>query len=245
MKKRTFRRTLRTIWIAAGFIFMGRLLYSYQSHGVDAHWLEDSPTVKVQCTGDFYRFTPTVHYDKVMLFYPGALVDPKAYVPICRQLADSGMQVYLIRMPWRMATYGYNKPIALNLLADTTKTYILTGHSQGAKMAAQFVYEHPGLIDRLILIGTTHPRDISLADRTLPILKIYGSRDGVADEADIQTNKANLPATAEFVRIAGANHAQFGYYGFQFGDNSATISREQQQAETLKHILAFVNSGLL
>lgn len=243
MKKWTFRRILRTVWIAAGLAFMGWLFYSYQSHGVDDHWSKDTAAVRVQCTGDFFRFTPTGRYDKVMIFYPGALVDPEAYVPLCRQIADSGVQVYLIRMPGRMAMYGYNKPIALNLLSDTAKTYILTGHSQGAKMAAQFVYEHPGLIDKLVLIGTTHPRDISLADRKLPVLKIYGSRDGVADVADIEANKGNLPATAEFVRIEGANHAQFGYYGFQFGDNSATISRSEQQTETLKHILAFVDAS--
>jgi len=49
-------------------------------------------------------------------------------------------------------------------------------------MAAQFVYENPGLINKLVLIGTTHPRDISLADSKIPVLKIYGSKDGVADE---------------------------------------------------------------
>jgi len=41
--------------------------------------------------------------------------------------------------------------------------------------------------------------------------------------------------------IAGGNHAQFGYYGTQLGDNSATISREEQQAETAVAILTFLN----
>ena len=71
-------------------------------------------------------------------------------------------------------------------------------------------------------------------------MKIYGSKDGVADEKSIIDNKPKLPATVKFVKIDGANHAQFGYYGFQLGDNTATISREQQQAETLKNIIEFV-----
>lgn len=239
--KWTFRRILRTIWIAVGLTFIAWLLYSYQSHGVGAHWLETSKTVHVMQNNDFYRFTPASPYDKVLLFYPGAMVDPRAYAPLCRQIADGGVQVYLIKMPGRMAMYGYNNPKKLRLLADTAKTYILAGHSQGAKMAARFVYENPGLIDKLVLIGTTHPRDISLADRSLPVLKIYGSRDGVADEAAVQANKSNLPVTAVFARIAGGNHAQFGYYGFQFGDNRATISRKQQQAETLQYIRRFID----
>lgn len=104
-----------------------------------------------------------------------------------------------------MAVYGYNKPKDLHLLDDPTKVYTLAGHSQGAKMAAQFVYENPGLIDKLVLIATTHPREVSLADRSLPVLKISGSRDGVADEAAILANRGNLPADAQFVRIDGAN----------------------------------------
>ena len=107
-------------------------------------------------------------------------------------------------------------------------------------MAAQFVYENPKLIDRLILVGTTHPRDISLASYKTPILKIYGSRDGVADGESILENKSKLPSETKFVRIEGGNHSQFGYYGFQLGDNKADIDREQQQSETLENILAFI-----
>jgi pimeloyl-ACP methyl ester carboxylesterase len=143
-------------------------------------------------------------------------------------------------MPWRLASQGYNLPKELKLFADTSKNYILAGHSLGAKMAAQFVYENPSLIDKLVLIGTTHPRDISLANSKIPILKIYGSNDGVADEESIIKNKSKLPATTKFVKINGANHSQFGYYGFQLGDNSATIGREQQQSETVQHIIEFV-----
>jgi len=42
-----------------------------------------------------------------------------------------------------------------------------------------------------------------------------------------------LPPTTVYVEISGGNHAQFGYYGDQSGDNPATITREAQQSETL------------
>ena len=144
-------------------------------------------------------------------------------------------------MPWRLAKNGYKKPIDLKLLEDTTKQYILAGHSQGAKMAAQFVYENPTLINKLILIATTHPRDIDLANLNIPIMKIYGSKDGVADIHDIDKNKTKLPSTTKYVLIEGANHAQFGYYGFQLGDNKADITREKQLQTTLENILFFIN----
>ena len=43
-----------------------------------------------------------------------------------------------------------------------------------------------------------------------------------------------------FVEIEGGNHAQFGYYGIQSGDNVATISREEQQAQMNAAVLALL-----
>ena len=74
-------------------------------------------------------------------------------------------------------------------------------------------------------------------------MKIYGSKDGVADEKSIMKNRTKLPEATKYVRIDGANHSQFGYYGFQLGDSRATISREQQQEATLKNILEFIRGN--
>lgn len=240
-KKWKLKKVLKTIWITAGILLTIWLFYSYESDGVDKSFLQSNDLVTVEDVPDYYVFTPKKEFKNVVIFYPGAMVETEAYVPLCRKLADQNMKVYLIKMPWRLASKGYNKPKELHLFDDATKNYILAGHSQGGKMAAQFVYENPKLIDKLILIGTSHPRDISLADSQIPILKIYGSKDGVADEGSIMKNKSKLPEIAKFLKIEGANHCQFGYYGFQMGDDKATISREQQQKETLNVIVSFIN----
>ncbi|MBV4358217.1 alpha/beta hydrolase [Pinibacter aurantiacus] len=239
-KKWTFKKIIGVIWITGGLILFTWLFYSYQAHGVSKSFLQNSEQTQVQESSDFYLFTPTATYKQVLFFYPGAMVDPKAYVPLCRRIADNNIKVYLIKMPFRLASKGYNKPKELLLLADTTKTYVLAGHSEGAKMAAQFIYENPNLIDRLILIGSSHPRDISLSNSKISVIKIYGSNDGVAKTSSIMRNKANLPPSTKFISIEGANHSQFGYYGFQLGDHVANISREQQQAATLKYMVEFI-----
>lgn len=241
--KWTIKRILKTIWVIAGLFFTCWMFYSYQSKNVDPALLKSDTNLIVQQTNSYYLFTPRQPFTQVIIFYPGAMVETKAYAPLCNALAKKNFQVYLIKMPWRLAAKGYNKPKELKLFKDSSKTFILAGHSQGAKMAAQFVYENPELIDKLILIGTTHPRDISLAEATIPILKIYGTNDGVADEKTIIANKHQLPAATSFVKIEGANHAQFGYYGFQLGDDKASISREQQQLLTINSIMNFLNSG--
>jgi hypothetical protein len=239
-KKWTVKKFIKTVWITGGVIFIAWLFYSYQAHGVAEKLFQNSEITKLEENSDFFLFTPTTPFKEVLIFYPGAMVDPKAYGPLCRKIADSNIKVYLIKMQWRLASKGYSKPKELHLFDDIAKTYILSGHSQGAKMAAQFAYENPALIDKLLLLATSHPRDISLASSKIPMMKIYGSKDGVADEKSIMDNKSKLPATTKFIRIDGANHAQFGYYGFQLGDNVATISREQQQTETLKYMIEFI-----
>jgi triacylglycerol esterase/lipase EstA (alpha/beta hydrolase family) len=236
----TTRKILRFIWVLLGISFTVWMWYNYQAKGVQQTVFESNAQVQIKETKDAVSFTPTHPYQKVFIFYPGALADPYAYAPLCRTIADSGYKVWLVKMPWRLASKGYNKPKELGLLNDTTKQYILAGHSQGAKMAAQFVYENPGLIDRLILLGTTHPRDIDLSKAQIPILKIAGSKDGVASMKDIILNKSKLPSTTKYVVIEGANHAQFGYYGWQLGDGKATITRAQQQQMVIDSILAFI-----
>lgn len=240
--KRTITKIFRIIYITFGVTFMGWLFYSYQSHGIDNTIFESSSITQVGKHDDFYSFTPTSNYKKVIIFYPGALVDPKAYAPLCRKISDNGFKVLLIKMPWRLAKLGYNKPKEQSFFTDTTKQYILAGHSQGAKLAGQFVYENPTLIDKLILIASTHPRDIDLSKSQIPILKIYGSNDGVAKVEDINKNKSKLPSQTKYILIRGANHAQFGYYGIQLGDNKANITRAEQQQITLDNILSFVDA---
>lgn len=240
-KKRKAIKIIATIWFIIGIVFISWLFYTFQAHNVDEHIFQSNDNIKIETASDFYLFTPNNGYRNTLMFYPGAMVSPEAYAPLCRRIAENNIQVYLIKMPWRLASKGYNIPIELGLLNDSSKTYILAGHSLGAKMAAQFVYENPSLIDKLILIGTSHPRDISLEDTTIPILKIYGTKDGIASKKAILKNRSKLPKATLFAEIEGANHSQFGYYGFQLGDKSATISREQQQAEALKCILEFIN----
>jgi hypothetical protein len=238
--KWTIWKVLRLLWVIAGISFLIWMGISMQAKGVSNATLQTSSRVEIKDTKDYISFTPTSTFQKVFIFYPGALVDPTAYAPLCRKIADNGYKALLIKMPWRLATKGYNKPKELGLLTDTAKQYILAGHSQGAKMAAQFVYENPSLISKLILLGTTHPRDIDLSKSQIPIMKISGSKDGVASLEDINKNKPRLPSTTKYVLIEGANHAQFGYYGYQLGDDKAGITRELQQKIVLDHILAFI-----
>ena len=233
-------KIFRIVWLTSGICFYIWMYISMSPHDIEKNVFTDSSKVQVTQNEDYLSFTPVEDFNQVIFFYPGALVDPDAYAPLCRRIAENGFQVHLINMPWRMATLGYKKIMEMNMLEDDTKQYILIGHSQGGKMAAQFVYENPNMIDKLILLGTTHPRDNDMSSMKIPVLKIYGSNDGIAEPEKVNANKQMLPATAKYIYLEGANHSQFGYYGYQLGDSEASISREKQQEYILEHILNFI-----
>ena len=66
---------------------------------------------------------------------------------------------------------------------------------------------------------------------------IYGTRDGLATLDEIDASRPLLPPDTQWTAIQGGNHAQFGWYGPQSGDNEATISREEQQAQIVEATL--------
>jgi pimeloyl-ACP methyl ester carboxylesterase len=126
----------------------------------------------------------------------------------------------------------------LNTLATAPdRRWILAGHSRGAALSARFAGDHPDALAGLVLIGTTHPKRIRLAALGIPVTKVYGTRDCVADSAAVHANADLLPGGTRWVRLEGANHRQFGWYGAQLGDCGATIPREAQQARTLETLL--------
>lgn len=57
-------------------------------------------------------------------------------------------------------------------------------------------------------------------------------------------NRRYLPSDARMIRIEGGNHAQFGWYGFQLGDQAATIARIEQQQIILATLLALFNEAV-
>ena len=163
-----------------------------------------------------------------IIFFQGGLTDPKAYAPLCREIAENGFTCHLIKMDWRMPQWDYKK--IENMFDLKNGKYIIGGHSQGAKMASQFVYENPDLMKGLFLLGTSHPRDFDLSKRTLLAVKLYGELDGLASVAEVLENRNMLPKNTDLIEIKGGNHSQFGYLGKLLTDETAEIDLIEQTA---------------
>jgi len=248
-----FRTWLRRIWVTSGLLFTAWLAWNLQAHGVPASAFASDQTVRVDIDRDSIRIVPwnvTKEQRVNLVFIPGGLVDPNAYVPVVRTIASTGVPAALVKMPWRSA---FTDAMRLQLWAriinaqqqlGDARRLVVAGHSRGAAMAARFAAENPGIVGGLILIGTTHPRDQDLSNARYPILKVTGSRDCVASVEGARANADKLPPHTRWLTIAGGNHAQFGYYGSQINDCRAEISRAEQQRLLIEAITAFLDKSL-
>ena len=177
--------------------------------------------------------------EDLLIFYPGAKVQETAYAPLMRQIAEEGMDVFLVRMPARLAFFGSNKADeALQETADYANVYI-GGHSLGGARAANYAAEHAESLDGVILLAAYSTKPLP---DSLPVLSVYGTEDGVLNRANYEKNLANVPNLQEVV-IEGGNHAQFGSYGEQRGDGEASIDPGMQWNETAEAVREFAGIG--
>jgi pimeloyl-ACP methyl ester carboxylesterase len=240
---RQVRKWIRRIWLMAGLTFTVWLIWNAQAHGVDPALLRSSDAVSVRDSAAVLRFSPLRDTASAgLIFLPGGAVDPRAYVPLLRAVAEAGYPAALVRLPWRAAPTAASRRevwgrIRAIVAKDSHRRWILAGHSRGAALSARLAGEHPEAFAGLVLIATTHPKDFSLATLPIPVTKIYATNDCVADSAAVLANAGLLPADTRWVRLDGGNHRQFGWYGAQLGDCAATISRKAQQARTLEVLL--------
>ena len=178
-----------------------------------------------------------------LLFFPGALVDPRAYAPLVRAAAEAGHLAVMVELPQRGAFGGADSPElfarvdrALNIPLGPER-WVLAGHSRGAVVASELAPREAPRMGGLVLIGTSHPRDVDLSALRVPVTKIVGTRDGLASPERVEANRHLLPPSTRWVSIEGGNHSQFGWYGFQPGDHRATLpaatQREQMTAAVL------------
>ncbi|MBN1286189.1 MAG: alpha/beta hydrolase [Anaerolineae bacterium] len=185
-------------------------------------------------------FTPLQrpNIDTGFIFYPGVRVDPRAYAPPIREIARAGYLVVIVPMPLNMAVLDHNAANRVMAAFPDIERWAVGGHSLGGMAATQFVAENPGAVQGLAL-WAPHP-GADLSTYSIPTTVIYGTRDGLLSRDTIEGERARLPADTIWVPIEGGNHAQFGYYGDQAGDNPAQIGRWAQQEQVIAGTIALL-----
>ena len=196
--------------------------------------LKPDSAVKVS-TGSWLVFSPlSSNASTGFIIYPGGRVDFRSYAPLAHAVAAEGYLVVIPQMPLNLAVFGANTANDVIKSYPQISSWAIGGHSLGGTMAAQFAHDNPFKIRGIVLLAAYPPSGVNLAKSNLLVTTIHGTTDGLVSKAQIDDSLKLLPSTTIRVDISGGNHAYFGYYGDQAGDNSATITRELQQNLTVK-----------
>lgn len=217
-----------TLLVLLGAFYVYTLDYYRADESVWALFDETSVVVD----GRYTIFYPADSNDnrQGLIFYPGGKVEPQAYAPLLKQLADQGLTVVLVEMPFHLAVFDIQAADDIEDLGLDVDHWFLSGHSLGGAMASSYADGHADQLSGLILMGA-YP----INDADVPTLVIYGTEDHGLDMDKVKL--ADLQ-----VRLDGGNHAYFGDYGEQRGDGQATMSRPEQQRRTVAAIIQFIHT---
>ncbi|MCQ2570026.1 MAG: alpha/beta hydrolase [Limosilactobacillus sp.] len=181
---------------------------------------------------------PARHSQLTVVLYPGALVKPAAYSIWAQQVAKQGYTVKIVHFPLNLAIF---KPQVVQQVVGKHEKYVIGGHSLGGAMAARAVHQHhPRNLKGVFFLASYPDAKGRLDHQRLPVLSIVGSRDGVLKWDRYRQGKHYLPKMTRYVVIKGGNHGNFGSYGHQQGDRTATITNATQQRLIAQELVAWL-----
>ncbi len=202
--------------------------------------LQSDTDVQVQ-TRTWLVFKPVAQSPTTgLILYPGGKVDPRAYAPLAHAIAARGYLAVIVPMPLNLAFFGADQAAQIIRAYPSIQRWAMGGHSLGGVAAASFAKSHADQIEGIVLLAS-YPADFdNLSASRLAVTSVSGTRDALSTPLKIAQSRALLPPRTRYVAIEGGNHGQMGWYGVQPGDNPATISREEQQAQVVAETVALL-----
>jgi Alpha/beta hydrolase family len=203
--------------------------------------LSSTASVTITDSSDQIVFMPAKTPKTGLIFYPGAKVDPVAYSESLRTIAEAGYAVFLEKFPLNFAIIQPNRADDVIAKNPSITNWAIAGHSLGGASACLYA-KNSSKVKALIFWAAYCDKSFDLSSRTdVQVTSISGSLDALATPEKVESTKVFAPSSAKYVVINGGNHAQFGNYGVQSGDNPATISLEDQQKQVVAATVAALN----
>ena len=200
----------------------------------------DDPGVDVTDRPDTVVLRPaeTTPRDQGLVFLAGARVDPQAYEQVLSGLLHSGVTVVIVRPVLGFAILDWRALSDFTAEVPEIGHWAVGGHSLGGVRACALTQTDPR-VDGLVLLGSYCATTDLSTDADLPVLSLSGTEDGLSTPSDIDRYRAMLPDDATLVEIEGSNHAQFGDYGPQPGDGTATLSDDEARSRIDRELRSF------
>ena len=136
-------------------------------------YLVTSEDVAVTKTDYGYYFDGASE-DNIIIFYPGARVEMKAYAPLMYELAKNGVDTILVQMPFNFPIFGKDKANKIINKYDY-KNYYIAGHSLGGIMAGEYAAKSDKISG--VIFMASYPTK-KLSDN-IKAMSLYESNDKV------------------------------------------------------------------
>jgi hypothetical protein len=173
------------------------------------------------------------------LIYPGAQIQPAAYLPLARETAlRFDTVVIIVKFPFNFAFLDY-KVGARAMDGESIAKWILIGHSLGGAFGSKLAITD-NRIKGMVLLAS-YPAD-NLSKKNFPTLSLNGQLDAVMSEAEFAKQRKKFPLSSEFYVIGGANHSQFGSYGLMSNDSVASITAQRQRQLVLDFVADWLST---
>eukprot|EP00761_Pharyngomonas_kirbyi_P005200 gb/GECH01005205.1/.p1 GENE.gb/GECH01005205.1/~~gb/GECH01005205.1/.p1 ORF type:complete len:305 (+),score=22.00 gb/GECH01005205.1/:1-915(+) len=131
------------------------------------------PNVSVSKKGRWYVLMPSHPNGVGMAFYPGAAVDPKAYVPLYRKIASEGYLVVIMTVPVGFSSFAPDEARSVIDAYPDVRKWLVGGHSAGGSTASAFARDNPSLVSGIVLnAGGTF---VNMTGLGLKLFQSYGS----------------------------------------------------------------------
>ncbi|WP_243494473.1 alpha/beta fold hydrolase [Priestia aryabhattai] len=214
--------------------FLGFFTWSQQTYepSQKLYTLVNKKDIKYE--NDWIIFNSKNNNQVGIVLYPGAKVEPEAYSYYGKQLAKQGYLVAIPNVNFNFALFDSNKAQEIIDAHSSIQKWVVGGHSLGGVTASKFAYNHPKEIDGVFLLGSYPDEGTDFSNKNLPMLSIYGEKDGLSTVEKIEDTKHLLSQQTTMHEIKGGNHGQFGIYGAQKGDSKSSISVKRQQNEMVR-----------
>lgn len=224
-----------------GLAFIYWLLIPYPAETEYLDQVYNNSQLEVKEFDGWYQLLPVeAEDDKAIIFYPGGLVSPDAYLYMLSEIAtELNRPIFVAKFPLNLAVTDINAADRIIDSYSSIENWTISGHSLGGSMACRYALANPETIDNLVMMASYC--DQSISDTNIQVLTLYGSKNNGITENSLEEFEQNLPADATSILIEGMNHAQFGNYGAQRGDNEATIDDDKATEIVVEEITRFLS----
>ena len=96
-------------------------------------------------------------------------MDPRAYAPLARAIADEGFLTVIVHMPFDLALFGMKRAGLIMPEFENITSWVVGGHSLGGVAACSYAGNFSDRIEAVVLWASYPSRTFRIEDKNLEL----------------------------------------------------------------------------